>query len=76
MKKLADKIKRVGLTGNLEKAACAGIIRKAARLIQRAGRRAILDGDTATLARNSDLLLVFGGDGTVLRVAREIAGSS
>jgi NAD+ kinase len=30
--------------------------------------------DTATLARQVDLLLVFGGDGTMLRVAREIAG--
>lgn len=30
--------------------------------------------DFASLARHSDLLLVFGGDGTMLRVAREIAG--
>ena len=28
-----------------------------------------------SLAREVDLLLVFGGDGTMLRVAREIAGS-
>jgi NAD+ kinase len=74
LKKLTDKIKRVGLIGNLEKAACAGIIRKAARLIERAGRKALVDGDTAALARESDLLLVFGGDGTMLRAAREIAG--
>jgi NAD+ kinase len=31
--------------------------------------------DAASLARQVDLLLVFGGDGTILRVAREIAGS-
>ena len=31
--------------------------------------------DTAALAREVDLLLVFGGDGTMLRAAREIAGS-
>ncbi|MCL4788778.1 MAG: NAD(+)/NADH kinase [Verrucomicrobia bacterium] len=31
--------------------------------------------DTSTLARKVDLLLVFGGDGTLLRAAREIAGS-
>ena len=75
MKKQTDKIKRVGLIGNSEKAVCADIIRKAARLIQRAGRKALIDPDTATLARDVDLLLVFGGDGTMLRVARDIAGS-
>ncbi|PWU17228.1 MAG: ATP-NAD kinase [Verrucomicrobia bacterium] len=31
--------------------------------------------DAAALARNVDMLLVFGGDGTMLRVARRIAGS-
>jgi len=75
LKKNTDKIKRVGLIGNSEKAACANIIRKAARLIQRAGRKALINPDTATLARDVDLLLVFGGDGTMLRVARDIAGS-
>ena len=76
MKKQADKIRRIGLIGNSEKAACAAIIRQAARLIRRAGRKAFIDGDAATLAREVDLLLVFGGDGTMLGVAREIAGSS
>ena len=77
MKKQADKIKRVGLIGNSEKAACADIVRKAARLIQRAGRKVRPSNpDTAALAREVDLLLVFGGDGTMLHVAREIAGSA
>ncbi len=76
MKKSADKIKKVGLIGNLDKPDCASIIRKATRLIQRAGRQAVLDGDPAALARNSDLLLVIGGDGTMLRAARDIAGST
>ena len=31
--------------------------------------------DAASLARQVDLLLVFGGDGTLLRAAREVAGS-
>lgn len=76
MKKTADQIKRVGLIGNAEKPDCAGILRKAARLIQRAGRKVLHHPDTAALAREADLLLVFGGDGTMLHVAREIAGSS
>jgi NAD+ kinase len=88
LKKLADKIKRVGLIGNLEKAACAENVRKAARLVQRTGRKILCDTETArlarlnavtrtnaaALARDVDLLLVFGGDGTMLHVARDIAG--
>ena len=75
MKKRADKIKRVGLIGNSEKAACADSLRKAARLISRTGRNVVLNPDTAALAREVDLLLVFGGDGTMLRAAHDIAGS-
>ncbi len=76
MKKQADKIKRVGLIGNSEKAACADILRKASRLISRAGRKAVINPNIAALAREADLLLVFGGDGTMLRAARDIAGSA
>jgi NAD+ kinase len=89
LKKQADKIRRIGLIGNLEKADCGAIVRKAARLIERAGRRVFCDAQTArlagrkedvrpdakSLAHDVDLLLVFGGDGTMLGVAREIAGS-
>jgi NAD+ kinase len=75
LKKQADKIRRIGLLGNPDKAASARIIRQAARLIQRAGRKAFVDGDAASLAREVYLLLVFGGDGTMLGVARDIAGS-
>lgn len=60
----------------MEKAACAGIMRKAAQLVKRAGRKAVVDGDVAALARKVDLLLVFGGDGTMLRTARNVAGST
>ena len=70
-----NKIKRVGLIGNAQKPESAGIMRKAARLIERAGRTALTGGDPATLAREADLLLVFGGDGTMLRAAREIDGA-
>jgi NAD+ kinase len=89
LKRLADKIKRVGVLGNSEKVSCAGVVRQAARLIKAAGRQlyseeatahlarleAVLCPDAAALARQVDLLLVFGGDGTLLRAAREIAGS-
>ena len=79
----------MGLIGNPEKASCAEAVSKAARLVRSAGRRLLCDPETARLARvregiepdasalagQADLLLVFGGDGTMLRVAREIAGS-
>ena len=75
--------------GNAEKSACAASVRAAARLIQRSGRKFICDEVTAQLARLKcevvphaaalaravDLLMVFGGDGTMLHTARQIAGS-
>jgi len=76
--------------GNAEKSACAASVRAAAKLIQRSGRQVFGDEITtrlarlkcaaipqvAALAREVDLLLVFGGDGTMLHVARQIAGSN
>jgi NAD+ kinase len=70
-----NKIKRLGLVGNMTKLECASMIRKASQLIERAGRKALVNGDVAALAREVDLLLVFGGDGTMLRAARDIVGS-
>jgi len=89
LKRQVKHIQRIGLLGNSEKTACADIVRKAVRLIRRAGLEVFCDAETArlarlkgvpgqdaaTLARQVDLLVVFGGDGTILRVAREIAGS-
>ena len=86
---MADRIKRVGLIGNSGKVSGAGAVKRAASLLAATGRRIYSDlatarlarlepvvcADAATLARQVDLLMVFGGDGTMLRVAREIAGS-
>jgi len=90
LKKSADHFQRIGLVGNAEKSACAQSVRAAARLIHRAGRTVICDESTARharlkcetrpnaaeLARATDLILVFGGDGTMLHAARQIAGSN
>src|SRR5437879_2131697 len=59
-------------------------------MIAQAGRLVLSDQATAELAglkgavsvsadqltQQADLILVFGGDGTMLRVAREVAGSN
>jgi NAD+ kinase len=88
LKKLSKTINTFGLVANAEKPACPQLVRQAARLIQAKGLRALAEVETArfaglkldtcpdipTLARRVDLLIVFGGDGTMLRVAREIAG--
>ena len=88
MKRPDNTFRRVGLTGNAEKAEFAALVCRAARLVRASGRTVCCDvetarcaslrgtpyPDTAALARAVDLLLVFGGDGTVLRVAREAAG--
>ncbi len=89
LKALAKSIRRVGLIANSDKPAAVPLVRKAATLIQRTGRTVLADeataelaglrlplaGDAAALARQTDLLMVFGGDGTILRVARETAAA-
>ena len=89
MKKLAASIRRVGLVANTEKPRTAALVRKAATILGGLGRDVILDPDTAglcrwrksvsasleSLASETDLILVFGGDGTMLRVARVAAAS-
>lgn len=88
MRKIADRIQTVGILANPDKADASKVARRAARLIAQAGRMALCDRATAELARLdcefhpdarslascADLLLVMGGDGTMLRVAREVAG--
>lgn len=90
MKKPAHKPTRIGLTANTDKPKCRSSLHTAAKLAHEAGLK--INIDTATqnfaeldahtlpsikqLADQSDILLVFGGDGTMLRIAREAAGSS
>lgn len=89
MKSVVDRIRRVGLLANSGKVSSRALVQSAARLIQRSGRKLLCDAATAqlaglkcdsvagvtALADKVDLLLVFGGDGTMLRVARDMAGS-
>jgi len=89
LKKNAEKIRRIGLLANFEKPSGRAVVREAAERIDSAGRAAVAEiqtarmaglncetfDDPAALARRTDLLLVFGGDGTMLRVIRETNGS-
>ncbi|MBL9175682.1 MAG: NAD(+)/NADH kinase [Verrucomicrobiales bacterium] len=75
---------------NPDKPGAEALTRRVAAALERAGRRVAFDAATArlvgakatpanslaTLAGQTDLLLVLGGDGTMLRAAREVAGSS
>ena len=89
MKKNPKSITRIGLIGNAEKASCGAVLAQAARLNAKAGKKVFTDAitarlggfksevfpDAAALARKVDVIVVFGGDGTMLRVAREISGA-
>ena len=89
MKKLDKHIQCVGIIANPDKPSSRAVLAKAVRLIEKSGRKVCCDVSTAALAgfevkrfqdvksvaRACQLLLALGGDGTVLRVARETAGT-
>jgi NAD+ kinase len=89
LKKQADTFPRIGLVANTSKPLCRTIIQRAAALIAKSGRQVAADEatarfasldvvihkDTVALSRKTDLLLVAGGDGTILSTARNSAGS-
>lgn len=90
MKHFADQLRRIGVIANPEKDGAAALTRRTTIAVRRAGRTVAYDADTARmlgsktagaatlsdLAKETDLVLVLGGDGTMLRAARQIAGLS
>ncbi len=80
----------MGLVANPDKPAARALARRALALLAARGCEVLADEATAAwarlklatcandleLARQADLLLVLGGDGTMLRVARETAGAN
>ncbi|MGC8742537.1 MAG: NAD(+)/NADH kinase [Verrucomicrobiia bacterium] len=88
MKNLSKKIEVAGIIANVKKTSCAKYVKETANLLAERGLQVITDpitsnfaeiqvktfADTREVAKKSDILFVLGGDGTILRVARETAG--
>lgn len=80
------KIKKIGIIANLEKEKIADHVRSLKRWLEERGvkvflemeisRKIALDGglNRSDLAKKSELIVVLGGDGTMLRAARYVAG--
>jgi NAD+ kinase len=87
--KSKDDIRRVGLVANPDKPAAIPLLRRAAEITASAGRELFVEIRAAQmaditapcckgvreLAQQTDLIIVLGGDGTMLGAARDLAGS-
>ena len=83
-------VTRVGIVAKTRLAAAAPVVRNVVAWLEQRGLRAVVERDTAALAElpavaaadksdipdASDLILVLGGDGTLLGMAREIAAAA
>jgi len=90
LKKNSENLRRIGLVANPEKTNSRALVQKVARAItahgslvltnpgtaEMANLRVETRADIAALGSEVDLLMVFGGDGTVLSVARALRGSA
>ncbi|MGC8829079.1 MAG: NAD(+)/NADH kinase [Verrucomicrobiia bacterium] len=88
MKNLPKILKVVGIIANVKKVSCSEYVREIVKLLSDKGLDIIIEtktadfagidtrtsGDIREIARKSDILFVLGGDGTILRIARETAG--
>ena len=86
---MKKRVRKIALVAKADKPAAQRIVQRAAKLAVAAGLAPITDDDTARLAklklpafkapselsRLADLIMVFGGDGTMLHWARNTAGS-
>ena len=86
---MKNKIKKIAIVAKAETSAAKRIVQQAINLAKAAGLQPVTDESTASLAqlklpirkdpvaisRVSDLIMVIGGDGTMLHWARTTAGS-
>lgn len=86
---MKKKVRKIALVAKADKPTTQRIVQRAVKLAVAAGLTPITDDDTARLAklklptrkkpaelsRLADLIMVFGGDGTMLHWARNTAGS-
>ena len=90
MKKALPILRRFGLVANPEKPRTGALVRRAATWLARQGLVVVMESDTSrragvgrrhravpleAMGAEVDAILVFGGDGTMLRVARVVAGN-